>query len=365
MSDTPSHYVLVIDDDPDTRANLRDILELDNHRVETAGSIAEALRRDNWPDIAAILLDRKLPDGTADQFLPRLKELAPQADILIVTGHADIQGAVAALRQGAADYIVKPINAEAIRASLVRMAQRQKMARELKQAQERALQSERLAAIGQMVTGLAHESGNALARSQACLEMLGWEVGDRPEAVSLIARVQKAHDDLQHLYEDVRNYAAPLKLDQEDWDMGYIWRQAWENLSLKRQGKDATLSEEIQDVNLHCFVDHFSMEQVFRNLFENSLAACGNSVDIIIKATDARLGERSALRLAVRDNGPGFTPEQRQRIFEPFFTTKVKGTGLGMAITKRIIETHRGQIEVGLSSGRGAEIVITVPREEA
>lgn len=76
--------------------------------------------------------------------------------------------------------------------------------------------------------------------------------------------------------------------------MGYIWRQAWENLSLKRQGKDATLSEEIQDVNLHCFVDHFSMEQVFRNLFENSLAACGNSVDIIIKATDARLGERSA-----------------------------------------------------------------------
>lgn len=164
MSDTPSHYVLVIDDDPDTRANLRDILELDNHRVETAGSIAEALRRDNWPDIAAILLDRKLPDGTADQFLPRLKELAPQADILIVTGHADIQGAVAALRQGAADYIVKPINAEAIRASLVRMAQRQKMARELKQAQERALQSERLAAIGQMVTGLAHESGNGRLR---------------------------------------------------------------------------------------------------------------------------------------------------------------------------------------------------------
>ncbi len=363
MADASSLYVLVIDDDPDTRANLRDILELDDHRVETAGTIAEALRRDNWQDIAAILLDRRLPDGTSEQFLPQLKELAPQADILIVTGHADLQGAVAALRQGAADYIVKPINAEAIRASLVRMAQRQQVARELKQAQERALQSERLAAIGQMVAGLAHESGNALARSQACLEMLSWEVSDRPEAVSLIARIQKAQDDLQHLYEDVRNYAAPLKLDQEDWDMGYLWRQAWENLSLKRQGKDAKLREEIKDINLHCFVDHFSMEQVFRNLFENSLAACGNSVDIFIQATEAWLGERPALRLAVRDNGPGFTPEQRRRIFEPFFTTKTKGTGLGMAITKRIIEAHVGQIDLGSSIGQGAEIVITIPRE--
>src|SRR5262249_38386577 len=62
---------------------------------------------------------------------------------------------------------------------------------ELKRAQERVLQSERLAAIGQMVTGLAHESGNALARSQSCLEMLAWEVEDRPEALRLIERIQK------------------------------------------------------------------------------------------------------------------------------------------------------------------------------
>ena len=80
-------------------------------------------------------------------------------------------------------------------------------------AQERMLQAERLAAIGQMVAGLAHESGNALARSQACLEMLALEVEDRPEALDLIGRIQKAQDHLQQLYEEVRSYAAPLKLD--------------------------------------------------------------------------------------------------------------------------------------------------------
>ena len=84
----------------------------------------------------------------------------------------------------------------------------------LKQAQERALQAERLAAIGQVVAGLAHESRNALQRSQACLEMLALTVRDRPEALDLIERLQQAQDHLHTLYEDVRSYAAPIKLDK-------------------------------------------------------------------------------------------------------------------------------------------------------
>src|SRR5262249_25438923 len=91
--------------------------------------------------------------------------------------------------------------------------------------QERLLQAERLAAIGQMMTGLAHESGNALARSQSCLEMLTWEVEDRPEALDLIRRIQKAQDHLKQLYDEVRSYAAPLKLEREPWSLSAVWRQ--------------------------------------------------------------------------------------------------------------------------------------------
>src|SRR6516164_5627591 len=114
--------VLVIDDDADTRANLRDILELDEYVVVEAASAAEALERNDWAEVGAFLLDRKLPDGTAEELLPRLRRLAPQAAILIVTGYADLSGAIDALRQGAADYILKPINADALRASLTRIA---------------------------------------------------------------------------------------------------------------------------------------------------------------------------------------------------------------------------------------------------
>jgi len=75
------------------------------------------------------------------------------------------------------------------------------------------------------------------------------------------------------------------------------------------------------------------------------------------------LDGRPALRIAVRDNGPGLSPEQRQRIFDPFFTTKTKGTGLGMAIAKRIIDAHGGRIAVGNVAGPGAEILLTLPRD--
>ena len=81
-----------------------------------------------------------------------------------------------------------------------------------------------------------------------------------------------------------------------------------------------------------------------------------------VRCSVAEIDGQPALRVAVQDNGPGLNAEQRQRIFDPFFTTKTKGTGLGMAIAKRIIEAHGGRISVG-PAPEGAEIVITLPRE--
>jgi signal transduction histidine kinase len=103
--------------------------------------------------------------------------------------------------------------------------------------------------------------------------------------------------------------------------------------------------------------------QVFRNILENALAACHDPVEVTVTASAMTLEGQPAVRIAVRDNGPGLSPEQRRRIFEPFFTTRTKGTGSGMAIAKRIVEAHGGQIAVGPCQGRGAEIIITLLRE--
>lgn len=97
---------------------------------------------------------------------------------------------------------------------------------ERKQADERAKQSERLAAIGQMIAGLTHESRNALQRGRANLEMLALEVGDGPRAKELIGRQQRALDELNRLYDEVRNYAAPIHLEHGQCELASLWRLA-------------------------------------------------------------------------------------------------------------------------------------------
>jgi signal transduction histidine kinase len=104
------------------------------------------------------------------------------------------------------------------------------------------------------------------------------------------------------------------------------------------------------------------MGQVFRNILENGLAAGRPPVVFAVRAEAADLDGQPAIRIAFRDNGPGLGPEQRQKVFDPFYTTKAKGTGLGMAITKRIVEAHGGQITVGEVDAPGAVFLVTLPR---
>jgi two-component system, LuxR family, sensor kinase FixL len=115
--------VLIIEDDRGNRESLRRILKLDGYRVDAAECFADAFARENWADYFAVLLDRKLPDGTADEWLPRLREQAPEAGLIIITAFVDLDGAIAAIRHGAHDYLIKPIDGDDVRTRLRRLAE--------------------------------------------------------------------------------------------------------------------------------------------------------------------------------------------------------------------------------------------------
>ncbi len=362
MTETEHLQILAIEDDADAFANLRDILALDGHRVQGAPDARAALARVDLGEFDLILLDWLLPDLRGEAVLPVLRERAPEAAVVVVTGHSDLNAAIAALRQGAADYLLKPVDSQALRAGLVRLQQRRAIDAAMRAAQARALQAERLAAIGEMVAGLAHESRNALQRSQACLEMLVLRVAGQPELEGLIGRIGAAQSDLHRLYEDVRAYAAPIHLERRRCRADLIWREAWNQVEDSAGAGAGRLRESIAPGPLECLADTFRLRQVFRNLFENSLAASRPPAQVAVDARQVRERGRWLLRIGVRDRGAGLPESVRGRVFEPFFTTRTRGTGLGLAIAKRIVDAHEGTLELGDEAPPGAEFVITLPR---
>ena len=349
--------VLVVEDDLDTQANLRDILELDGYVVDVATNVSETLQTRDWDAVFAVILDRRLPDGTAEELLPEIRKRAPQTTVVVVTGHADLEAAVAVIRHGVADFLTKPVNPDLLRTSLRRVAR-------LKQAEERTLQAERLAAIGEVVASLAHESRNALQRIQIGVEMLQTKLADNQEGMQDLTLIEDAADGLNNLLEDVRGYAAPMRLDKSSCSLSDTWRLAWSHLKPHRAGRECELVEHLEGLDLTCQIDLDRLEQVFRNLFENSLAACKEACTIELTCEETEIHGHAALAVVVRDNGPGLTDEQKQHLFDAFYTTKKRGTGLGMAIAKRIVETHEGQIEIVEQDADGAAFRISLPRHQ-
>jgi PAS domain S-box-containing protein len=286
---------------------------------------------------------------------PLARVLETKTPVTVTHTHYDAEGNAAIVEVSAA-----PIFDE--QGEVVRIIESCCDVTQLRQAQEKLVQAERLAAIGEAITGLAHESRNALQRSQACLEMLARRVEDRPDVRELMERIQASQDHLHRLYERVREYAAPLVLRPEQHDVRHLVREAWDSLVGYRAGRAVVLTERAAEADTLCQVDGLALQEVFRNVLENALDACPDPVRIEVQYSAAEVDGRPAIQIALRDNGPGLSPEQRRRLFDSFFTTKTHGTGLGLSIAKRLVEAHAGWIGAGSASGPGAEIVIQLPR---
>jgi len=245
------------------------------------------------------------------------------------------------------------------------MTERHQVESDLRTAQQRLIQSERLTAIGQMMTGLAHESRNALQRSRACLDVLELDLQSSPDQHDLVKRTRSALVELQVLYEEVRSYAAPIQLERSRQYIGELCEETWLNLREQWQTRNIELIASC-DACPPVSCDKQRICQVLRNIFENSFAVSPNGSSIFVDCRTIQRDQSSFAHIRITDQGPGLSDEQRLRIFEPFYTTKTRGTGLGMAICHRIIDSHGGRIFVGTgkesdNEKTGAVIVIELP----
>lgn len=169
-----------------------------------------------------------------------------------------------------------------------------------KRAEERALQSERLAARGRMISVITHESRNALQITQANLEMLALELPEQAAALGYVAKIQSSQDRLHSLFEELRTFAGPMVLDCEPCNLDRIVDRALRQLTQAGIKKHVQVHHESDGVDLRCAVDQLRMERVFCNLLDNSLAACPDPV-ASRSCGDTRPVERREARRSARD----------------------------------------------------------------
>lgn len=357
--------ILIIEDDDDARSNMEDILSLDGYSLQSVSHCMPAIAAIEARHFDSVIVDWRLPDGNGGDLIPLIKRELPSSPIIVVTGLREFDTAVTALRNGAYDFLSKPINPDALRLLMKRLVERKEHMMEIESAQEQLVANERLAAIGQMVAGLAHESRNAFQRSHACLAELSLDLEEMPDSLKLVHKTQKALDDLNFLLEEVRHYSAPIILERRQCEIESLVRETWgQILEAKRLTNPPSFELDVAPgMPPNWFVDCDRLKQVVRNLLENAIFACQGDALVSVKLDfdDHEDRHRQLLKLSVSDNGSGVPLENREQIFVPFFTTKTKGTGLGLAISHRIVESHGGKLSVEDSETGGAKFVIAIP----
>ena len=235
----------------------------------------------------------------------------------------------------------------------------------LEQAQAEARRSERLAALGQLSAGLAHEIRNPLGVIKGSAETLGRKLpSEDPMARELAGYISSEVNRLNSLVSRFLSFARPLELKKRPEDIQKIVEQALKAAQERWPASEIQVEHEYEAGLPAVPVDAELADQVFRNLVFNAyeaMAAEGGKlrVELAKEYSDGRPG----VEISFADTGPGVPPELHEQIFNPFFTTKSNGVGLGLSIVSKIVDDHGGWIRVEPNPGKGACFRVFLPAE--
>ncbi len=357
--------VLVVDDNAALVENLAEILEGAGYSVRGAGTCAAALglAREGF-DVA--LVDLKLPDGDGTALAPQLKDVQPDGEVVLLTGFATLESAVAAVRAGACAYLVKPCVPQELLVTVEQAMRQVRLHGEKRDLSRRAQMAEKLAAVGTMTAGLSHEIRNPLNAAALQLSVLERRVQRLPRDAqpALLEPLTVVKDEirrLDHILEDFLQFARPREFAARAVDVGTVVNRVLDLLGAQAERRAIRLERDLEPVPAVAG-DEERLRQVLVNLGLNALEAVKEGGLVRVACRLAAAGPEPAVEVIVDDDGSGVPAESRDRIFEPFFTTKAKGSGLGLSIVHAIVTQHAGRLRVEDSPEGGARFVVSLPR---
>jgi signal transduction histidine kinase len=351
-----SERVLVVEDNADLRSFLGFVLGR-HYRVAFAADgeegFAEAVR--GRPDL--VLSDVMMPRRSGHELCRALREDQRTAGIpvILLSARTGAEPAVEGLAQGADDYVGKPFSPRELLARVRAQLRIRELSRQL-------AQSEKMAMVGTLTAGLAHEVLNPVNAILNCVPFLLKRL-PRDEVASggvtsaeLVDAVDEAARRIHRIVRDLLDFAHADRAEVAEWRPSEGIASTLRLLRARTSGLTVTCDLQF-DGSLQARAG--SLNQVLMNLLDNALRAVGDRGSITVRTR----AEAGGVSITVQDSGPGIDPDVLPRVFDPFFTTREvgEGSGLGLHLARRIVESHGGEISAASTPGEGATFTVWLP----
>lgn len=383
--------VLVVDDDPAIQGLLAAMLLRRGYHVLTAGNAAEglALVAAHKPEL--VLMDYQLPDRDGLSMLQEIKTHHPSSYVIMATGRGNEELAVELMKAGASEYLLKPFDARLLPdrvdavlklreielANQALQAEREHLLLEIEtwnrelqtrvqertealhRAQTEIAQTEKLAALGYLAAGMAHEIRNPLNSISLFTQLLGQGV-EEVEIGDYLGKILKEVDRIDGIIRKLVDAANRSRLVVDDIRLDQVVKDALDIFSPQIEARRIQVSFICTEPVPPIKADRTELEQIVTNLLMNAVEELpqGGELSIRIDCPEGLI----AIRVA--DNGGGIASDHLESIFKPFFSTKSRGTGIGLPVARRIARLYHGDVTVEQTSKSGTTFLVTIPREQ-
>jgi signal transduction histidine kinase len=370
--------ILVIDDEIGPRESLRMLLKPD-YNVQTADCVEAGLKllKEKQPD--TIVMDIRMPGMTGIEGLRRIREIDPHLSVIMLTGFGALETAKEAVRLGANDYISKPFDAGEMREVIGRNVERTRLQRasenasaEIKELNSRLLkqlaQKERLASLGQASAEFVHDLGNPLTIVWGYVQLLAkklerQDTGSEAEKSGSLKELEIIEQNVRLCRELLtmwQSYGSVEASPPKAISVSAVLREVVKGASAVAAQSGLELKSNIGDDQCLLMGDAVQINRAIQNVIINAIQASAEKKGpVLVDCTRKDF----YVDIRVEDSGSGIDPSQINKIFDPYFTTKQSksGTGLGLYITKKVIEDHSGSIKVDSTPGVGTVFTIRLP----
>jgi signal transduction histidine kinase len=370
-SNTPK-TILLVDDEEDIRAVLDMTLTDMGYRVLAAenGETALSLFIDEKPEL--VLTDIKMPTMDGIELLKHIKRENPEAEVIMITGHGDMNLAIKSLKHEATDFITKPINVDALEISLQRANEKiltrkklQEYTRNLEQLiREKTELQDHLSALGLMIGSISHGIKGLLTGLDGGMYLLdsGLKKENPDQLNEGVEIVRMMVERIRKMVQDILLYAKERDLKIERVDVATFAKEVALTVEPKISKAGITFQKDL-DPGAGIFeVDTSYISAALVNILDNAVDACtrdtekkDHTIAFAVKQ------DHDDIVFTVRDDGIGMDLEAREKAFSLFYSKGKKGTGLGLFIADKFIGQHGGSIHIDSVKGKGALFTVRIP----